>query len=117
MKFITIILSLVFFGGSFTDAEGQLDQNLYGVWQEATEATFVKISTNSDFQSYFQRVYGRQVVSYGTLDSDGESVLNVNNQHSHEKYDLQYVFSPSGKTLVITKPNSDQAWVFFKVGQ
>ena len=115
---INLILSItmMFFGGSFTDME-ELDHDLYGVWQEATEPTFVKIGTGSDFGAIFQRVQGREVVSYGTLDSDGESILNVTNLLSKEKYDLIYQFSPSGNTVVITKPNSDQAWVFFRVGQ
>ena len=107
---------MLFFGSSFTDVE-ESNHTLYGVWQEATEPTFVKIGTGGDFETIFQRVEGRKVVSYGTLDSIGESILNVNNLYSHEKYDLNYVFSPSGNTVVITKPNSDRAWVFFRVRQ
>ena len=107
---------MLFFGGSFTDAE-ESNHTLYGVWQEATEPTFVKIGTGGDFETIFQRVEGRKVVSYGTLDSIGESILNVNNLYSNEKYNLTYKFSPSGNTVVITKPNSDKAWVFFRVGQ
>ena len=106
---------MLFFGGSFTDMEESNDLNLQGVWQEATQPEFVRIGSY-DMEMRFQRVEGKELVSHGTFTTE-DGTMFVSNDFLNQNYELQYVFSPSGQTLVVTKPNSNQAWVFFRVRQ
>ena len=115
MKNVILAITMLFFGGSFTDMEESNDLNLQGVWQEATNPEFVRIGSSNMIMK-FQRVEGKELVSPGTFTTE-DGTMFVNNEFSNSEYELQYVFSPSGETLVVTKPNSDEAWVFFRVGQ
>jgi len=114
MKNVILAITMLFFGGSFTDMEESNDLNLQGVWQEYVGTEFVRIGSR-DLVMSFQRVDNKKLVSHGTFTTE-DGKMFINNEYSNEEYELEYVFSPSGGTLVVSKPNSDEAWVFFKAG-
>ena len=102
MKNIILAISMIIFGGSFTDTEDIVDINLHGVWQEATENEFVRMGFNSDFETTFQRVYNKQLVASGLLETKGDSIIKVTNNTTKENYNLQYVFSYIGTIFIQT---------------
>jgi len=108
----TILLFLSMLSLNFSD---NFNTDLHGVWQEATANEFVRIGINGEFETVFQRILDRKMVAYGTIETSS-GIIHVNNEVSKSEYDLMYAFSPSGNTVVISKPNSNEAWVFHRVG-
>ena len=110
-----LLLTLLFFPLliSGTLATEEVEHDLIGVWHDQFNRESVQITRNNNFDVQFTRVSGYNLKSKGLILSSHEGLIDVQrNYPQKETYTLRYVFSPSKETLVITKPNSKEAWVF-----
>lgn len=119
-KIVLILLAVPFLltaKGPIKGAEkAEVNMNLYGVWRNL-DNEFVQINRNQDSDTYFMRVLGQTLIAKGIILDSNEGVIKVSKEYpSTESYDLPYVLSPSGETLVIQKPHSEQVWLFTRVG-
>lgn len=94
----------------------EVAHDFYGIWR-TMDNEFVQISINRDFEVVFRRVtQTNSLLSKGEILNAGEGTIQIQREYPHnEVYTSDYVFSPSKKTLVIMKPNSDQAWVLERI--
>ena len=113
MKYLITILAITFFGMA-TPAEESEDIRIFGVWR-SIDNDFVQIWRDLDGIK-FQRV-----ASNRSLQAKGEIVISEDGMEIQrdypktEVYTSDYVFSPTGKTLVVMKPNGQTAWLLEKV--
>lgn len=84
---------------------------MYGVWQ-SVENEFLRITTDINGATKFQRVQGRRVLATGEIKRINNQ-LHIIRSDSREEYDL--IFIIGNGNMVITKPNSDRAWLWEKV--
>lgn len=84
---------------------------MYGVWK-SVENEFLKIYTTFEGTTEFQRVIGRRVVARGEI-KRVDNQLRIIRSDNTEEYNL--VFIIGNGNMVITKPNSDRAWLWDKV--
>lgn len=115
MRSLILSLGLILLT-SFTPVENDVDFKFLGVWK-SVENDFVQITRNNDFEISFMRIGGdRLLKAKGIILSAEEGTINVKRSYPvSQEYFSEYVFSPSGETLVISKPNSNQAWLFERV--
>jgi len=115
MKYLITILAITFFGMA-TPTEESVEMEFYGIWR-TLDNEFVQINRTMDFETTFQRVSSKkQLMAKGEILNATEGKIEIVRDYPmRETYVSDYVFSPSGKTLVIMKPNSDKAWVLEKV--
>ena len=115
MKYLITILAITFFGMA-TPTEERVEMDFYGIWR-TLDNDFVQINRNMDFETTFQRISSkRQLMAKGEIVNATEGKIEIVRRYpKNETYVSDYVFSPSGKTLVIMKPNSDEAWVLERV--
>ena len=100
---------------SGTSNQNEIDRSIYGIWKSA-DNEFLQISETLDFETKFTRYESTNLASKGFIINTTEGTIRVSKHYPvKETYDLPYVFSPSGKTIVIMKPNSEQAWVFERI--
>jgi len=113
MKNLLLALLLPFLIGGTTN---EVETDLIGIWHDEFNRESVQITRNNDFDVQFTRVSGYNLKSKGLILSSHEGLIEVErNYPKKETYTLRYVFSPSKETLVITKPDSKQAWVFTRI--
>ncbi len=94
----------------------KVNMNLYGVWRNL-DNEFVQINRDSDLDTYFMRVQGQELLAKGIILNTNEGLIEVSREYPvADSYLLAYYLSPSGETLVIQKPHSDQVWLFTRVG-
>ncbi len=105
----SILLSLVMLLTATSNVENEtFPTEFYGVWQ-SIDNEFVSISNDGSFI----RVDGKEVRAQGYLrQEDGK--LYIKRTDIDEEYVLSY--SKRNDVLVITKPFSTQAWLFFRIG-
>ena len=84
---------------------------MYGVWK-SVENEFLRISSTINGTTRFQRVQGRRLLASGEIKRIGNQ-LHIIRSDSKEEYNL--VFIIGNGNMVITKPNSDRAWLWEKV--
>ena len=109
MKKLILILSLVV--GSLAFGQEDVPYKMLGVWQNL-DNEFVKIYTNIDGNTFFQRVKGKTVIASGQIIRSGNEIHIV---RSDKKDEYNLVFIIGDTNMVITKPRSDQAWLWNKV--
>jgi len=98
---------------SSTTPVNEVEHDLIGIWHDEFNRESVQITRNNDFDVMFTRVAGYNLKSKGLILNSQEGLIDIQrNYPKKETYTLRYVFSPSKQTLVITKPDSKQAWVF-----
>jgi len=70
-----------------------------------------------DFEVTFQRLASnKQLVAKGKINSATEGSIKIQREYPEIKsYTSEYVFSPSGNTLVIMQPDGEHAWVFDRI--
>ena len=113
-----LLLTLLLFPPliSGTPATEEVEHDLIGVWHDEFNKESLQISRTDDFTIQFTRVSGYNLKSRGLILNSHEGFIDVEKQYPQkETYTLRYVFSPSRETLVITKPNSKEAWVFTRI--
>lgn len=112
------LLLVLLFLGSF--AYGQKKEKIeyvdvpfemYGVWK-SVENEFLRITSNMQGATRFQRVKGRKLLASGEIRRTGNE-LHIIRSDKNDKYNL--VFLLGSNTMVITKPNSTRAWLWEKV--
>jgi len=113
MKNLLLALLFPFLIGSTTTTTNEVEHDLIGVWHDQFNNESVQITRNNNFDVQFTRVSGYNLKSKGLILTSHEGLIEVERYYPQkETYTLRYVFSPSKETLVITKPNSKEAWVF-----
>jgi len=116
MKKLLFTLFIFPFLISGTPATEEVEHDLIGIWHDEFNKESVQITRNNNFDVMFTRVSGYNLKAKGLILDSYEGLIEVQrNYPKKETYTLRYVFSPSKETLVITKPNSKQAWVFTRI--
>ena len=116
-KLLLLLLALpMLFSMKPQPTEGTVDINIMGIWR-SLDNDFVQITRNMDFEVTFQRITSKkQLVAKGYITEATEGNMEVKRYYPKtETYTSHYVFSPSGKTLVIMQPDGEHAWVFEKI--
>jgi len=103
-----LILSTAFLLSSFTLFADETDPNIYGYWLNL-DSEILLIQTDNTFT----RRSESNILAKGEIiiSEDNISVLRTD---TGEEYTLEYFLG--NETLVVKKPNSDQAWLFTRVG-
>ena len=103
-----LILSTAFLLSSFTLFADETNPNIYGYWLNL-DSEILLIQTDNTFT----RRSESNILAKGEIiiSEDNISVLRTD---TGEEYTLEYFLG--NETLVVKKPNSDQAWLFTKVG-
>ena len=118
MKQLLLLLIFPFLMGTTNPVEGDVDHRFFGVWK-SLNGEFIQISRQDDFQVTFYRIDGltRAMQSQGYIHETLEGEMEIKRQlPKMDTYTLEYVFSPSGNTMVVGKPyEKDKAWVFERV--
>jgi hypothetical protein len=114
MKKLILILSLLLCSFLYSQEKIYTDVpfSIYGVWQNF-DNEFVKIYTDLEGRTLFQRVKGREVLAVGEIKRVNDELHIIRNDIK-DSYNL--VFIARNNTLVIMKPRSDQAWLWQRVG-
>jgi hypothetical protein len=113
MKNLLLTLLLFPFLLGNTTSTNEVEHDLLGVWHDEFNKESLQISRNEEFDITFKRVTGYTLLSMGNILESHDGLIEVERKYPQkETYTLKYVFSPSKKTLVVTKPNSNEAWVF-----
>jgi hypothetical protein len=103
-----LILLITFFLNSFTLSANEIDPEIYGYWLNR-DSEILLIQTNNTFT----RRSKSEVLAKGDIVIDDNNI-NVFRTDTNEEYNLEYFLG--NQTLVVKKPNSDEAWIFTKVG-
>lgn len=108
-------LTIVFFS-IVPMSEENVEMGFYGIWR-TIDNQFIQIDRNFDFETKFQRVSSnKRLLTKGLILEASNGIVKIKrNFPKNEVYDSNYKFSPSGKTLVIMKPNGKEAWVLERV--
>ena len=103
-----LILSTAFLLSSFTLFADETNPNIYGYWLNL-DSEILLIQTDNTFT----RKSESNILAKGEIiiSEDNISVLRTD---TGEEYTLEYFLG--NETLVVKKPNSDQAWLFTRVG-
>lgn len=115
-KLLLLLLTLPLLLSNKPIGEGDVEAKMFGVWR-TIDNDFVQISRNSNFEITFMRISAkRQLMAKGFLDTTEDGNLEIERQYPKvETYTSDYKFSPSGKTLVIMKPDGVHAWLLERV--
>ena len=103
-----LILSLTILLGSLLVSANETNPKIYGYWLN-NDSEILLIQTNNTFSRRSQS----EVLAQGEL-IIGDDDISVLRTDTGEEYTLEYFLGE--KTLVVKKPNSDEAWLFTKVG-
>jgi len=109
------LLLLLFIVSTYTYSQEveytDVPYEMYGVYR-SVDNEFLKIYSNLDGKTLFQRVDGRKVVAKGEIKRVGNELRIIRLDYSDE-YNLIFVIGNGN--MVITKPRSDQAWLWDKI--
>jgi len=103
-----LILSTAFLLSSFTLFADETNPKIYGYWLNL-DSEILLIQTNNTFT----RVSESNILAKGEI-IISEDKISVLRTDTGEEYTLEYFLG--NETLVVRKPNSEQAWLFTKVG-
>ena len=103
-----LILSTAFLLSSFALFADETNPKIYGYWLNL-DSEILLIQTNNTFT----RRSESNILAKGEIiiSEDNISVLRTD---TGEEYTLEYFLG--NETLVVRKPNSEQAWLFTRVG-
>ena len=108
MSMKKILFSLIILLSSSTISASETNPKIYGYWLN-TDSEILLIQTDNTFT----RTSNSDIIAKGEL-VIGENNLSVLRTDTGEEYILEYFLGK--ETLVVKKPNSDQAWLFTKAG-
>lgn len=103
-----IYLSLTIFMNIFSYSENNNPDEIYGYWLN-NESEVLLIQTNNTFT----RSDKFSVLAEGEVEFVDNKIL-VYRSDTNEKYFLEYYLG--NETLVVMKPNSQEAWLFSRIG-
>ena len=101
---ISILVSTLAFG------QEEVPYNVLGTWYNM-EGELLTISRNLD-EVVFVRKSKLKILATGDL-SINKGELHITRYDTKDEYNL--VYGITGSTLVITKPNSVEAWIWTKI--
>ena len=109
LLFLVFIISTFSYGQKveYTDVPFEM----YGVWK-SVENEFLKIYSDLDGKTLFQRVEGRKILAKGEIKRVGNE-LRILRSDNTDEYNLIFVIGNGN--MVITKPRSDSAWLWDKI--
>ena len=93
---------------SLVVSANETDPKIYGYWLN-NDSEILLIQTNNTFSRRSQS----EVLAKGEL-IIGDDNISVLRSDTGEEYTLEYFLGE--KTLVVKKPNSEEAWLFTKIG-
>ena len=102
-----LILSTAFLLSSFTLFADETNPNIYGYWLNL-DSEILLIQTDNTFT----RRSESNILAKGEI-IISEDKISVLRTDTGEEYTLEYFLG--NETLVVRKPNSEQAWLFTKV--
>ena len=103
-----IYLSLTLFMNIFSYSENNNPNEIYGYWLN-NESEVLLIQTNNTFT----RSDKFSVLAEGEVEFVDNKIL-VYRSDTNEEYILEYYLG--NETLVVMKPNSQEAWLFSRIG-
>ena len=103
-----LILSLYILLSSLVVSANETNPKIYGYWLN-NDSEILLIQTNNTFSRRSQS----EVLAKGEL-IIGDDNISVLRSDTGEEYTLEYFLGE--KTLVVKKPNSEEAWLFTKIG-
>jgi hypothetical protein len=103
-----LILSLSILLSSLAVSANETNPKIYGYWLN-NDSEILLIQTNNTFS----RRSKTKVLAQGELVIEDNN-LSVLRTDTGEEYTLEYFLGE--KTLVVKKPNSNEAWLFTKIG-
>ena len=113
MKKLVLFLSLMVSVIGFSQSSSSLPSEIYGIWR-SVDNEFVSIYVDEEFRTVFERrSSGGQRLAIGTISYNENGEMCITRFDIKDQYSLAFIIGPS--TLVITKPRSDQAWLWSKI--
>ena len=103
-----LIISLTILLSSLVVSANETDPKIYGYWLN-NDSEILIIQTNNTFSRRSQS----EVLAKGEL-IIGDDNISVLRSDTGEEYTLEYFLGE--KTLVVKKTNSEEAWLFTKIG-
>lgn len=104
-KLLFSIIFLLFSSSSFSN---ELNPSIYGYWIN-NDSEILIIQTNNTFS----RKSKTETLAKGKLEIINDKIY-VLRTDSDEEYSLEYYLGE--ETLVVKKPNSNEAWLFTRIG-
>ena len=109
-----IILFISFLTLGFTTVEDTSTiYSFLGKWK-SFEGEIINVKFNENNEVYFNRSYDGDIISEGIIAVEN-AYLVVSRIDSVLDYKLKYAFSKDAQTLVVMKPNSNQAWLLNRI--
>ena len=108
------IILFLFLFTSFLSGQSGPNPEMYGLWKNL-DGEYVSIQLNNTFQRFEINPITKQriPISSGTLEVvDNE--LHIVRKDTIDSYQLGFFVKMT--TMVITKPRSRRAWLWFKIG-
>ena len=108
------IILILFLFTSFLSGQSGPNPEMYGLWKNL-DGEYVSIQLNNTFQRFEINPITKQriPISNGTLEVvDNE--LHIVRKDTIDSYQLGFFVNMT--TMVITKPRSRRAWLWFKIG-
>ena len=113
MKKIYLILISFMAISSATVEDTTTVYSFLGKWK-SFEGEIIKVKFNENNEVLFSRSFDNEIVSEGIIDVE-KDFLVVTRKDTLTSYKLKYAFSTDTQTLVVMKPNSNQAWLLNRV--
>ena len=89
----------------------EVDERLFGIWQNADATEFLKIEREAD-DIIFERRDNTGILSWGIITVTRRE-LRIERQDIVDNYDLVYFIKDD--VFVVAKPRSIQAWLWNKI--
>ena len=89
----------------------EVDERLFGIWQNADATEFLKIEHEAD-DIIFERRDNAGILSWGIITVTRKE-LRIERQDILDKYNLGYFIRDN--VFVVAKPRSTEAWLWTKI--
>ena len=106
-KFLFLITFMV---GSLAFGQEDVPYKMLGIWANM-EGEILTVNRSLD-QVVFIRKTKTKIKATGTIDLK-EGQLRINRKDKQDEYDLAFFIGK--ETMVITKPRSTKAWLWFRI--
>lgn len=108
MRKLLVLLTVLFTSVIFAQ---DVDERLFGIWQNADATEFLKIDRDLD-EITFERRDNSGLLSWGIITVTRRE-LRIERQDILDNYDLVYFVRDD--VFVVAKPRSTEAWLWTKV--